>query len=69
LIRFFIYWSKKFFGEDFLTLRVNVHHYDVARDKSVIAYWSEVTGVPVSDFTKSVFCISKLSKKKRNTLD
>ena len=67
ILRLFIDWIRRyFFGESFI---VAVHHYCPERDQIVKEWWSEQLRIPIDSFNKSYFVPSKISLRKRNTLE
>lgn len=64
IIRVYICWLKTIYGvnEDALILRVSINKEHKNREQAVLAYWSKVTGVPLSQFTSTSF-IKSTSKK------
>ena len=64
MIKFYIDWLQVVFGldRDDLILRVSINAQHESRDKKVRQYWSEVTTIPLSQFTKTSF-IKSINKK------
>ena len=65
MILFFIRWLSKCYGitQDRLILRVSINILHINRVKEVERYWSRLTGVPLSQFTK-ISLIKSISKKR-----
>jgi hypothetical protein len=66
VIRIFIDWSKKYF--DVVDFKAHVQHYDIDKDDFVKSWWSDEINLDLSNFGKSNFSVSKISKDKRKTL-
>jgi hypothetical protein len=52
LIRFFVAWLRMFFAPVESRLRVNLYLHDGLNLEAAVAYWSELTAIPHSQFTK-----------------
>ena len=52
MIRFFCAWLRRFFAIDESRLRVRVYLHEGLDIDAAEAYWSEVTGIPRSQFGK-----------------
>jgi hypothetical protein len=65
LLKIFTEWLKEFFFEDFERFSVYIHHYFPEKDKEIRIYWSNALEIPLADFTKSGFHISKSSQHKK----
>lgn len=64
IIRFIIFWFKKFLGannKDFI-LRVGLNSAHKHRIKTVTAYWEKLTNIPSTQFTKPSFIKAKHNK-------
>lgn len=57
IIKFMIHWYKECFGvfSDRLSCFVGINEVHRSREYVVKQYWSELTGIPLSSFTKSSF--------------
>lgn len=68
MILFFIDWLRELYNVSVeqLTLRVGINHIHRNREKVVLQYWSKVTSVPLSQFTKTSFIRSDLKKIYKN---
>lgn len=64
MIVFMIFWFKKILGidEKRLSLHVGINQIHENRIKKVEKYWSEITGIPKNQFTKTIF--QKVKNKK-----
>lgn len=68
-VKQFIVWVRRFFEPDFDNIGVCIHHYNSEADEAIKGYWSTMLGIPLADFNKSVFTVSRASKRKKsNTL-
>lgn len=65
-IKCYIKWITTYFGAKELCFRVQ--HYYKEQDENIKIWWASNLGYDISQFRKSTFCISKASKKQRNTL-
>lgn len=68
MIVFFIRWVADFYsiGKERLILRVSINKIHRRRIKDVERYWSKVTNVPLTQFTKTSLIKSSLKKKYAN---
>jgi len=64
LINFILGWFKRFFNVNFsgLTCRVDINRIHRAREEIIKRYWSEVTGIPLNRFRKTVLKKAKTQK-------
>lgn len=64
IIQIYIAWLKRIYTIPLsqLTLRVSINELHANRDSAVRAYWSRLTGIPLSQFTKTSF-IKTTAKK------
>ena len=67
LILFMVYWLKRVFGIETSSIRAWLNMYSQQDEKDLIAFWSDLTGIPAKNFGKSY--IKPESKNyKKNTL-
>lgn len=64
----FIEWVKTYFQNDFEEFSLTIHHYRPTEDSDVQNYWLTKLNLPATTLRKSQFAVSKVSKRKRNTL-
>lgn len=71
LVRFMILWLKRFFGVgiDRLKAVVGINEIHRERDEIVKKYWSQITGIPLSQFRRTSFKKSKVHKVYENFND
>lgn len=64
MIGFYIRWLEEIFdiSKSDLTLRISINKVHQKRIHRVTQYWSQVTGIPVRQFTKPSFIVAKLKK-------
>jgi len=64
LINFMILWLKKFYNVGVERLKVVVGINEIHRDRESVVkrYWSDITGIPLSQFRKTSFKKTKISK-------
>ena len=64
MIKFFLLWLRKCFAISYseIRCRVGINHMHFKRDNLVRAYWSKITDIPVTQFTKTSF--KKVANKK-----
>ncbi len=65
LIQFYIKWLEKVFGisKEKLILRVSINNTHEHRDVEIIKFWSNITGIPRTQFTRTSF-IKAASRRK-----
>ncbi len=68
LLKIFLDWINEFFIGEFEGFKVGIHHYTPDKDQEIKKYWSDVLGLPLACFNKSIIAVSRTSKKKRQTL-
>lgn len=68
MINFHLKWLKKFFGIDVdrLSARVSINEIHKNREEIVKTYWSKQTGIPLTQFRKTMFKTSKVRKNYEN---
>lgn len=68
LVQFLIAWFRKFFQLSIIDFRcyVGINHIHKNREKTVKMYWSRITGIPISNFTKTSFKKSPNKKIYKN---
>lgn len=66
LCRTYLKWMRDYFGHE--RFSILVHHYHPKNDYEVRLFWSEQLGIPLEDFRKSQFAVSKVSQRKKQTL-
>lgn len=64
IIKFAIKWFDVSFGVKIVQLKVRLHLYPDSNEKECIEYWSNSTGIPVSQFYKST--IDRRTNKKQS---
>ena len=71
MIAFYILWLKTVFNieRDQLTLRVSINHAHINRITVVENYWSDTTGIPLAQFTKTSLIKTASQKIYTNTED
>jgi len=71
ILRSFIIWLQRCYGvtRANLTLRVSINHIHRRRIAVVERYWSNVTKVPLSQFTKPSLVLTRVRKTYANTAD
>lgn len=68
LIKFLIKWLSRFFGIEVerFSARTAINEIHKNRDEIIKKYWSETTGIPISQFRKTSFKKTKLHKVYEN---
>ena len=68
VIKIFIYWLGEIYNinRENLTLRVSINGQHQDRVEKVLEYWSQLTKIPISQFTKTSLIEAKSKKQYRN---
>ena len=67
LILFMVYWLKRVFGIETSSIRAWLNMYSQQDEKDLIAFWSDLTGIPAKNFGKS-YIKPENKNYKKNTL-
>ena len=66
LIKFFVHWVEKNFGVPIKNLRIRLNIYPQQNEHKIKRFWSELTGIPLSNFGKSYVKPFSTGYKKNN---